>query len=510
MSVPVTCSQMQQIEAAAFAAGCTAAELMEQAGAGIAGIVSTRFPRPGTLVLYLGKGHNAGDALVAGRLLAKSGWSVALRMGFERVQMKPLAQQQLERLSATTEVWSSAAPASLTRGPLVLLDGLVGIGATGPLFGSLAELVKEMNQLRQQRHASTIALDIPSGLNADSGSATENTVVADMTITIGFAKIGLIAENAPRYVGRLFIVPLPALGRAAEAVIDPAERMSPSSRLLLTPALLRPLLPRRDFDMHKGQAGRVAIIAGSPGFAGAAVLSSLGALRGGAGLITLLVRREAYDLIAAKAPPEVMVRQTTDFAETETGFNVIAVGPGIGFGAEKEVRELLRRAVIPMVVDADALTIAARNRLLDLDQARGPRLLTPHPGEMARLIANQPSMQSLDRQSLATAFVRKKPRITLLLKGSRTIISEDKKPTLYNTTGHPGMASGGMGDVLTGVLAALIAQGCTARNAASLASWICGRAAELAIDSGTSSPESLSATDVVASLGWAFNELRWG
>jgi NAD(P)H-hydrate epimerase len=509
MSSPVTCAQMQQIEAVAFAAGVAASSLMEQAGQGIARVIGQHFPRPGTAVLYLGKGHNAGDALVAGRHLKARGWRIALRLGFPAEQMKPLTQQHLAAILAQAEVWHTASRATEVPGPMVLLDGLIGIGATGPLLSPLRELAAEMNELRNTRHASTVALDLPSGLDGDTGTPSEDTVQADITATIAFAKAGLIAEAATRFVGRIAVVPLPELEHTA-ASLNAAATPSPNAQALLTPALLRPLLPRRAFDIHKGQAGRVAIIAGSPGFTGAAVLAGLGALRGGAGLITLLVKREAYDLIATKAPAEIMVKQTSDYGEAQSGYDVVAIGPGIGFAYEKEVRELLRRAALPMVVDADALTILARNRLLDLDQARGPRLLTPHPGEMARLIASQSALQNLGRQALAEAFVLKKPALTLLLKGSRTIITEHKKPTLYNTTGHPGMASGGMGDVLTGVLAALIAQGCTVRDAASLGAWLCGRSAEIIIAQGTRSPESLSATDVAAGLGAAFDDLREG
>ncbi len=503
MSSPVSCLQMQQIEAAAFAAGASAGGLMESAGQGIARVVEEHFRQAGTVLLYLGKGHNAGDALVAGRLLKSSGWRIILRLGFAAEQMRPLAQQHLAVLLPQAEVWPDTSRVDELCGPLVLLDGLVGIGAAGPLRSPLSELALEMNHLRTTRHASTVALDLPSGLDGGTGVPGEVTVQADITATLAFAKVGLLAEAATRCVGRIAIVPLPELAKSAAAILPQT-----STRILLTPELLRPLLPRRAFDMHKGQAGRVAIIAGSPGFTGAAVLAGLGALRGGAGLITLLVKREAYDLIAAKAPPEIMVKVTNDYGEAQAGYDVVAVGPGIGFAYEKEIRELLRRAAVPMVVDADALTILARNRLLDLDQARGPRLLTPHPGEMTRLIASQSALQNLERQALAEAFVRKKPALTLLLKGSRTIITEDKKSTLYNTTGHPGMASGGMGDVLTGVLAALIAQGCSARDAASVGTWVCGRAAEIIIAEGKRSSESLSATDVAAGLGAAFDDLR--
>ena len=490
----VTCSQMQQIEAAAFARGVSAADLMEAAGRGIAGVVRQFFPKPGLLVLFLGKGNNAGDALVAGRELQRLGWRLVARLTCEPGQMKTLPEEHWFALGSDVEP-CPAVPEF--QGPVVLLDGLLGIGATGPLTGVMRGLAAEMNDLRRTRHASTVAMDIPSGLNGDTGEPCADAVEADITATVGQVKAGLLADQALDHVGRLALVPLPELQPGGEAC----------GREIISPALLRPLLPCRRFGMHKGQAGRVAIIAGSPGYLGAAVLSCLGALRGGAGLITLFAKADAYDLLAMKLPPEIMVRQVTDYAQALAGHDVVAIGPGLGFAHESEILALLRQTAQPVVVDADALTILARH---DLAGMAGPRLLTPHPGEMARLVAAHPGWSGLDRVTLAEAFAQEHPGTTLLLKGSRSVIATASLPSRYNVTGNPGMATGGIGDVLTGLSAALIAQGMSPHDAASLGSWLIGRAAEVSLSSGGRSPEALSAGDMAENLGSAFNELREG
>ena len=490
----VTCSQMQQLEAKAFAEGVSAESLMEQAGQGIAAVVSQFFPKPGQLVLYLGKGNNAGDALVAGRELQRCGWALVARMASEPGQMKPLPREHWQSLAGKVQA-SESVPEF--HGPIVILDGLLGIGASGPLTGVMRALAAEMNELRRTRQAVTVAMDIPSGLNGDTGEPCPDAVMADITTTVAQVKQGLLADAALDHVGRLVIVPL------RDLQIDSAVL----GREVITSTLLRPLLPRRSFGMHKGQAGRVAIIAGSRGFLGAGVLASLGALRGGAGLITLFAKPDAYDLLAMKLPPEIMVKPVTTYLEALHGYDAIGIGPGLGFDHEDEVLSVIRQARQPVVVDADALTILAKHGIPGM---QGPRLLTPHPGEMARLIQSHQELQRLDRPSLAEAFVLAHAGCTVLFKGSRTVIATAGQSTRFNTTGNPGMATGGIGDVLTGLCTALIAQGVGLHDSACLGSWLVGRAAEISLSSGDRSQDSLSAADIADTLGMAFDSLREG
>ena len=471
----VSCRQMQEAEADAFARGISASDLMEKVGQQMAAHLIQRFPTPGTAVLYLGKGNNAGDALVVGIELQKRGWQIMARFAGDPSQLKPLPEQHFATLRDRMASLRAMPDLRTASRPLLLIDGLLGIGAMGPLRSAYSELTAEMNHLRKTEQASVIALDIPSGLDADDGTSAPDAVEADLTLTVAHAKAGLVTDAASQHVGRLEIIPVVELDRCS----------GDTAAAVLQPTLLRQWLPRRSFDTHKGQAGRVAVIAGSRGLIGAADLASRAALRGGAGLVTLHVPEDIYAILASRTAAEVMVRPERDLhGILERANDAIVIGPGVGFEQSDAILHLLRFATCPVVIDADAITILARSGMMPslLANAAGPRLLTPHPGEMARLIHAHEPWSRLHRRAQAEAFVTEwaNPNVTLLLKGARTVIATLGQPTLFNSTGHPGMASGGMGDVLSGLLGALIGQGIPPHHAAGLGAWICGRAAEFA------------------------------
>lgn len=496
-----TCRQMQQCEEAAFARGATAAALMEEAGLGIAAVVRQFAPRPGSLVLFLGKGNNAGDALVAARELVRDGWKLYARLAAAPEAMKELPRQHLGELGSEVRVIEDAVTFDFPRGPIVSLDGLLGIGAHGPLKPELQALAREMNTLRTRKHATTIAMDIPSGLDGDHGDACVDTVEADVTAVVAQMKAGLLEDGADHYAGRIALVPIKEL-----SVCE-----GDASALALTPSTVLPWLPRRAHDMHKGEAGRVGILAGSRGFLGAAELCCRGAIRAGAGLVTLLVSEDVYPIIAPRIPAEVMVKCIDDYRDVlEMRFDALGIGPGLGFEHEKEIVEVLKQAKMPTVVDADALTMLAQNpQVLDRTGTL-PRLLTPHPGELDRLLRNFPGWHGMSRRQVVERLTAVAPKRTVLLKGARTVIATSGQPTLFNTTGHPGMASGGMGDVLTGVCAAFAAQGIPLHHAAGLAAWSCGRAAEKVLVKESMAQESLCAGDVAEHLGGALLDLKHG
>ncbi|MEZ0385761.1 MAG: NAD(P)H-hydrate dehydratase, partial [Verrucomicrobium sp.] len=323
-------------------------------------------------------------------------------------------------------------------------------------------------------------------------------------LTIAHVKTPLLTDTAVSAVGRLAVIPLRDLA-------DATGGEGPTDQTVLTAASLLPTFPRRSFDFHKGQAGRVGLIAGSRGYLGAAILAAEGALRGGAGLVTLYVKEDVYPLIAVKAPLEVMVKCVADYHEVlEQKHDCLGIGPGLGHANEAEVLDVIRHAPCPVVLDADALNMLARTGLAALRERRGSSLLTPHPGEMARLVEALPGWSPLSRAQTAHEFVEKFPKTTLLLKGSRTVIAAKDQPVACNTTGTPGMASGGMGDVLTGLCSALIGQGTAVYDAACLGAWLSGRAAEVAISTGAASEETLVASDVLLHLGAAFGGLGMG
>jgi NAD(P)H-hydrate epimerase len=232
-------------------------------------------------------------------------------------------------------------------------------------------------------------------------------------------------------------------------------------------------------------------------------MTTEGALRAGAGLVEVFVPDEIYEIVAGAAPIEAMVKPVRRYRDLlEEKVDVWALGPGLGKLRAPEILNLIENAQQPMIVDADGLNIVA-DKVDILRSCRGPRLLTPHPGEMGRLM----DVGKMARAGIARNFCDRFP-ITLLLKGSRTIVCERGKPISYNTTGNPGMASGGMGDVLTGVCAGLAGRQLSLYDCGRIGAWACGRAAELAVFQKAESEESLLAGNVLANLGGAFNELR--
>ncbi len=484
----VSCEEMRRAEEAAFASGASADGLMEEAGLRVAEVARQSFPSPGTARIYYGKGHNGGDALVASRHLALMGWRIQLHPAFPPEHLSALTAQKL------ASVGTSLLPRH-TAGPLVILDGLLGIGANGALRDPVRAQAREINELRRSKAGRVIAIDAPTGLNGDTGEADPDCVVADLTAAIGFCKKGLVADPATNFVGRLAVLPLEGLSGHQPG--------SQEDALVATPESLSPLLPLRAFDSHKGSYGRIGIIAGSRGFVGAALLASEAAVRAGAGLVTLYVTEDIYAIAAAAASPSVMVYPVVSYRELmDRKHDALGIGPGLGQRTREAVLDVVRHATMPMVVDADALNLVS-SAIDVLRSCAGPRLLTPHPGEMERLFPRKP----LGRKETVDAFTKDFP-VTLLLKGSRTIVGEAGRSVCYNTTGAPGMATGGMGDVLTGVCASLIGQGLSLYDAARLAAWLCGRASELAIQQGGRSEESLAAPDLFATLGSAFMQLR--
>lgn len=463
-SMLLSCEEMKRVESAAFARGVKAEDLMAEAGRGIAEVIRQFEPRPATAIVFAGKGNNAGDAQIAAGHLEKSGWRIL-----------------------TPE---EAVP---DRGRLIVIDGLLGIGSRGAPRDPVAAAIRRINELRLRHHARVFAVDLPSGLDGETGEPHPDCVQADVTITLGQPKSCLVSDHAPNAVGRLAFVPLPDLATDLGESIDLAHA-----------ARLRDWLPPRSFDSHKGTYGRVGIIAGSEGFLGAARLCSAATVHAGAGLITLFVRRSIYPQIAGMVAPEVMVQPVAHYAQAlEFRLNALALGPGLGRWHDAEALELIEKAPIPMVIDADALN-ALSTDLSRLKHCAGPRLLTPHLGEMARLMPEG----GLSRREAAETFTSEFP-VTLLLKSARTLIAERGQTHFFNTTGNPGMGTGGMGDVLTGVTATLLGQGLPALQAATLGAWLCGRAAEIACEYAESE-ESLSAAHVVSHLGLAFRSLRQG
>jgi hydroxyethylthiazole kinase-like uncharacterized protein yjeF len=487
----VSAAMMRAAEEAAFASGVEVEALMDRAGAGLASAVRKFFPKPCRAIVFAGKGHNGGDALVAAARLKEAGWEIDLRLIFPESDLAELTRKKLETFR-TGEIPLVPGSAEARPSALIVLDGLLGLGAKHLLREPIRTAAQEINRLRREQNAFVFAVDIPTGLDGDNGDSDPDCVMADCTITIGNAKHGLVVDSAIDYVGRLEIVALSELAIAA----------SPANDLMACAPSLAALLPRRRFNVHKNDFGRIGVVAGSQGFVGAALMTTEGALRGGAGLVELFVPKEIYPIVAAAAPAEAMVKPVRSYRELlEQKIDVWALGPGLGKGEAKDLLKVIERAPAPMVLDADGLNILSAEVEV-LKRCAGPRLLTPHPGEMKRLFDSGKMSRAGTAKNFAELF-----SVTVLYKGARTIVAERDRQLSYNSTGNPGMATGGMGDVLTGVCAALIGQGLSLYDAARVGAWSCGRAAEIAVFEKGESEQSLLPRDVLKNLGAAFTEL---
>ena len=476
-----------------MAAGWSEERLLDLAGTRLGHAIARHFPHPGTLVAYLGKGHNAGDALVAMRILRDHhGWQVAARTSFPIDNCAPLTRQKWQELGLEAAlpgppVWQD------TPRPLILLDGLLGIGASGPLREPLTAMAAEMQELRLQAGAIVAAVDLPSGVDADHGDAGPEAVIADVTFMIGNAKCGLLRSAAVNHVGSLVLVPVKVLSTPAAGPLE-----------LIAPQEMNFGKAPRPYEFHKGLAGKVAVVAGSSRYPGAAVLAATGALRAGAGLITLHVPEDAAMTIAAKCPPEIIVRSYSSFASIPAGeSDALVIGCGLGVAGHDEILgflEWLDSIEKPAVIDADAINrIAATGRH---DILKPSHILTPHPGEFLRLA---PDLAGMPREEAARTFADRH-QATLLLKGARTLVTRRDHPLWCNATGTPGMACGGQGDLLAGVIGTLLAGGMPPTEAAALGAWLCGCASEIAISNPSISPESLTPSETARHLGAAFRD----
>jgi len=380
----------------------------------------------------------------------------------------------------------------------VVIDALLGIQARGPLRKDVAYAVARLNAARASRFFRTVALDLPTGLAAyEEGAAPQEqdaAVVADVTIAVGFAKNVLVREDLAAWVGRL------------EVVAWSQIQTQITARQVLVPQELAGLLPRRSALSHKGDFGKLTIIAGSSGFTGAPTLCAQGALAMGAGLLSVVTRSGATPIVATQTPPEAMVSAWPRGKMPDVVKNATAIVIGPGLDVDAETVRLLRLVLsvgCPVLIDADGLNALAHDPNL-LSAAQGPVLLTPHPGEMARLIRRRFEVE--ERESVAREFVEKN-NVTLVLKGTRTIITAPGQPLFFNTTGNPGLSTGGSGDTLSGILGSLIAQGLSLLDAARMGVWLHGHAADLVL-AERGCEEGLTPTMLSAHLGAALVSLR--
>lgn len=465
------------------------------------------------VVIFCGGGNNGGDGLGAARWLQSYGVSVrAFVVGAAldavrgdaamELAMFTKAGGRVEALS-TEDDWVLAELAASKAD--VLVDALLGTGFHGGLEGDVLRACELLNKSEKY----ILAVDVPTGVNADNGAVSENAVRADHTVTMALVKTGLLLYPGREYCGD---IELADISMPVKLVED-----YKSDKYRLTDEIVRELLPLRKANAHKGDAGRVVICAGSPGYTGAAALASDAAVKAGAGLVSLYTPLSSRDVLAIKLT-EVMVHgllermpgilgggAASDVASSAEVADVLAIGPGLGTSesTQEAVRTILQKITTPVVIDADALTaLAGHTEILAAMQAQ--KVLTPHPGEMARLTGLEIGEIEADRINVAKKYAEEWQAI-VVLKGAPTVIGCPNGTVYVNSTGNSSLATGGSGDVLTGIIAGLAAQEISLQEAAICGVYLHGLAAELTgIDIG------LAAGELAALLPQAREQVLYG
>ncbi|MDI6771215.1 MAG: NAD(P)H-hydrate dehydratase [bacterium] len=488
--------------------------LMEAAGRAVAQAAARLTGSGGTrTVVVAGKGNNGGDGLVAARVLQAAGWRILVVLLARDAEVSGDAAVNLQAARRAgveiTNLDSTAMPG--LRGVLasadLVVDGLFGTGFRGPVIGLAAKTIEAINACGRP----VLAIDIPSGVNGDTGAVDGHAVRATATVTMGLPKTGLVLVPGAVHAGRIWVADV---GHPHRLINDPGILTA-----LVTRDMVDAAIPVRRLDAHKGDAGRVLVVAGSIGHSGAAVLTVLGALRAGAGLVTLGVPGAIYPIVgpaviegmplplpdcdgalAAEAAGQVL-----DLAGSA---DVVACGPGISRlpGPAAVVQRLNAECPLPLVLDADALTILAGNQG-ELPAGRAARILTPHPGELARLL--QCTVDEIQRHRLQAARAAAgRYRAVVVLKGARTVVADPSGTAFVIPTGNPSMAAGGMGDVLCGVIAALVGQGLPATAAAWAGSYLHGLAGDRA--AACRGPVGVLAREVADGLPGSLAAVRSG
>jgi hydroxyethylthiazole kinase-like uncharacterized protein yjeF len=460
--------------------GIPSLELMERAGEAVARTSADLLPHADAVcVILCGKGNNGGDGLVAARLLHAAGKHVHVVLSSPPDALSPDARAMYERLPTTLAVSATISDEELATAAVVI-DALLGTGVRGPVTGEMADLITRTNRLRQR--ARVLAVDIPSGVDADTGNADGPAIAAELTLTMGVPKLGLLLQPGASLAGRWDVVDL---GFPANVVAA-----WPGAGELLERSQVTAWLPPRPATAHKRSVGWVLAIAGSLGMTGAAAMACQAAYRAGAGLVRLAVPASLVPSLNA-ALPQVVFRPMPATPRGTLSFRAVArllreahtvqatlIGPGLSCNAATHVavRRLIAVWPGPLVVDADALTALAGHA--NLCAARtASTILTPHPGELSRLLALPVAAVLRDRRASAVAAAHQYHAV-VVAKGTPTLIALPTGEVLLAPTGNPGLAVAGSGDTLAGYLVALLAQGLAPHVAAAVACFVGGRCAD--------------------------------
>lgn len=504
----VTSDEMVSIDRATIDSyGRPAMVLMERAGLAVAQRILADFPMHKALVLA-GGGNNGGDGLVVARELSNAGLKVQVRLIGEKDRLSQQCTAQLEivnKLGIPVSTSASIMPGDLHSA--VVIDALMGTGLKRDITGPIAKLIEQVNS----SSAPVVAVDIPSGISADTGQVMGIAIRAATTVTFGLPKRGHYLHPGTEHTGRLYI---DNIGFPARLLADPEIKCD----LLDDPSMKR-LVPVRPAYSHKGHYGHVLVVACSAGKTGAGLLAAQAGLATGAGLVTLGAPQSLAPSLYGAVREEMLLPLADDGGGALTSGALeavlefiarhkatLAIGPGLGRNTAtmEFVRRIVGSCTTPMVIDADALYALELGMPGTL---RAPAILTPHPGEFSRLSSIDVKTIEQDRIGAAMSFA-KETGVHLVLKGTPTVIAHPDGSSRVNPLGNPGMAKGGVGDALTGMIAGLMAQGLSPMEASALGVYLHSMSADLAVEK--KEMRSVLASDIICTIPLAFRRLLEG
>ena len=517
----VTVAQMRELDRRTMEeANIPGEELMDRAGWGVADHVRRMaeiagFHYPSVLIIA-GRGNNGGDGFACARHLKDMGTTVEVWLAGAAGGIRGDALKHLSRMKTagiklreikTMEEWEDER--HYGHGANIVVDAVLGVGSSGPARGPAAGAIQFINARLQE--ALVISVDVPSGLDADTGVPEGDVVCADVTVTMGLPKRGLINPAALDCVGSIEVVDI---GIPPDYVVDLAAE---DERELIYLTDLKPLFPRRRRATHKGHYGHVLLLGGARGYSGAIAMAARAALRSGTGLVTVAVPESIAGIVAGASLESMVVgtRETpagalsrhawADWKPRMGDFDAVLIGPGLTRGEDScaLVKELLAECKVPMVLDADAISVLQGQASL-LAQASAPVVLTPHPGELATLMTRDTAGIQVDRCA-AAASAAKATKAVIVLKGAGTVVVAPDGVPHINLTGNPGMATGGSGDVLAGLLTGFLGQKLGPFDAARSAVYLHGRAGDMV--AWRKSQAGLVAGDVIDELPYVFRDV---
>ena len=473
-------------------------DLMERAAEIIFTTIMDIYPHGHRFLVFCGPGNNGGDGLAVARFLACQGKCIDFFLLYDKEKFSPDALVNYKRLEKASGVAfhpvNGIEDLPEIGQDAIVVDAMFGSGLSRPLSGLPLEVVKYINSCQ----AKVVSIDTPSGLPGEdcSGFPPEGIIQATHTLTLQFPKLSFLFPENEQFVGAFHVLPI--------GLHPYALATTPTHYHFVLASDVQPLVPKRPAFGHKGTFGHLLLIAGSKGMMGSSVLASRAAYRTGAGLVTSHVPAGQGQIVQITVP-EVLVSEDVDSLCFSSNVNLniystVAVGPGISTQpkARAALRQLLTEVKIPIILDADAINIISEERDL-LEMLPPNTILTPHPKELSRLVGSWSN--SFKRLELQQAFAQKY-KVVLLCKGAFTTIALPDGDLLFNSTGNPGMATGGSGDVLTGIIGGLLAQGLTSANAAMLGVYLHGLAGDIA--AAELGMQALTASDLVNYLSKAW------